>query len=144
MSSKFKPPATKANYPSWCKKGPDFQPIMIIDGWPTTLQAYANWTDLDPLKPVSLSEAFQLEAITPGLHYYGQSAATGTRLEIQAIRYPDSNTWTADIWVWDQWRTGEDFSWLKHPPQVQPPLKIIFPDDVVIPNFDFRRLSLYG
>ncbi len=135
LSGRIKP----GRPPPICKKGPEPGP-WPPDGAPAIqLNAYARWTDLDPIAPYSQAAVFQLARTGPGNIYFGRSNPSDVRLEIRVAQPAPSPYWNITIWTYDPGAPAEDFTWNNVYVDPDKPFDTYLLSDIVEPGFDFRQ-----
>lgn len=141
-SSKFSVSSPAYKQPVICKPAPPpilpFYPPLLLP----SLQAMAQWTDLDPLNPVDVLASFRLHLDPAGPTYSGAHAPPGYKIELTLTRLADVSYWHALLQI--QWRTDppEEKQYVSVYVNVAKPFDTGFFGDVVIPTTDFRKVRV--
>lgn len=99
MTTKFQLSGGAPSWQSWCKKILLRKKTADIDGVPAELIAYALYILELTGNPFHVSESFVLNYNAATMKYFGQSAASGKRVEIEVSRLaqPDHYSITLDL-----------------------------------------------
>lgn len=82
MSSLFSIGAVRRQSPAWCKKGMYPKTLSSIDGYPSGLQAYAQWHEISSGRQVIRLETFRLTRIPGQPEWLGVSADVDYNLHL--------------------------------------------------------------
>ena len=135
----FSSSTPKIKPPAYCitKKIP-FLPI-IPGQPPPQLQAYARWTDMDPLIPLDIAWYCTLPRRGSDWYWSGSVTKYGITCQTSIERIATPNNWTVTITIKDYYVGAESHAW----PAIQftpdwdtRPLETIF---IMQPHWDFRR-----